>query len=482
MAGTKADYDLKALTLLGVGVAPKSQKLHTPRKLQLAVLMVCVVAILFFFAVENATSELHNAIKTVGHDSAPSIILAEQVKGGLADMDACVANELIAHPGQDTVDLVDYDKDRKQVADDLVSAAKNITYGDAEQIPIQTIAENLENYEAYVAQARVFHKRGGDPEVLPSYHQATLVMDDDLLPAADALDKANYDVMTRVYADHKSEYLVAVTLVWLTGLALIGTLFSVQAFLLRRMRRLFNPLLCLATLAAIGYLIFATASFHEEAIHIKVAKEDCFDSIYPLWHARAIAYNANAAESRWLLDPSYGTQSQNNFFTDIGELATLGPSETYESLADLASNVHVNAGQWPGQVPTDFHGYLADEMRNITFSGEKEAVVNTMRTLGVYVGIDSQIRQLQNSGKHADAVALCDGENPGQSDYAFNQFDTALGSVIDINKNCFDLAIARGDAELVPFTWLTPVACLSIVALALFGVLPRMREYHFSDK
>jgi len=484
MAGTNVDYDLRTLTELGVrGTGgPTRQSLPTPRKLQLSIALTCLATLLFFFAVEHATSELHYATQTIGHDSAPSIIWAEEIKASLADMDADVANELLARPGENSSDITDYDTNRKTVTDDLVEAAKNITYGDAERIPIQTLEEGLGDYEADVAQARVFHKRGGDPEVLPSYHQATLVMHTVLLPAADALDKANYDVMTKVYTDHKAAYGYAMTLVWLTGLLLLGTLFAVQVFLFQRMRRLINPLLVLASLVAAGFLIFSTASFHEESIHIKVAKEDCFDSIYPLWHARAVAFDANAAESRWLLDPSYGAKSQTDFYTGIGLLAAFGPGESYGSIADHASLVHVNAGEWPDQVPQDFHGYLADEMRNITFSGEKEAVIDTMHTLGGYVAIDSQIRQLQNAGRHSDAVTLCDGTGPGQSDWAYNQFDAALRNVITINKNQFDLAVARSDAELLPFSWLTPVACLVIVGLALFGVLPRMKEYHFSVK
>jgi hypothetical protein len=479
---TPFENDIKVLADLGLSgpaaAMPAKDVWHTPRKLQLALALTCLATLIFFPVAQSSVAQFHNAMKTVGHDSAPSIVMAERIKAGLADMDADVANELIAHPGQNASSLADYESNRKQVTDNLVSAAENITYGDAERVPIQTIEEGLGVYEAFVAQARVFHKRGGDPEVLPSYHQATLEMHTVLLPAADALDKANHDMMTLVYAQHKDADGRALGLVWLTGLLLLAALFAVQIFLVKRMRRLINPLLAIATLLALGFLIFTTASLHEESIHLKVAKEDSFDSVYALWHARAIAYDANAAESRWLLDRGYGVASAGEFFSGIGQLAAFGPGESYESLADHAQQVHVGAGDWPNQVPPDFHGYLADEMRNITFDGEQEGVVATMRALGTYVAIDGQIRQDQNAGRHADAIALCVGDNPGQSDWAFEQFDSALGSIIDLNQKQFDLAVSRGDEELAPFDWLTPTVCIAIAALALLGVLPRIREYH----
>ncbi|MGO8671171.1 MAG: hypothetical protein ACLQVD_07405 [Capsulimonadaceae bacterium] len=485
MAGPALDptpeYDLKALAALGIAVASPAAAgkapWHTPHRLRFALALTCAATLLFFLAVEAVTAQMHYAMKTIGHDSAPSIVMAEKIKAGLADMDADVANELIAPPGQYQDALNAYDADRKQVTDNLVSAAENITYGDAERVPIRNIEEGLGVFEADVAQSRVFHKRGGDPEVLPSYHQATLEMHKVLLPAADALDKANDDMLTKVYADQKAVCGTIVGFFWTAGVLLLAALAALQIFLVRRMRRLVNPLLALATLLAIGFIVFSAASFQEESIHLKVAKEDCFDSIYALWHARAIAYDANAAESRWLLDPSYGSSSAAEFFANIAKLASFGPSESLNSLADQAAQVHVNANAWANQVPADFKGFLADEMRNITFSGEKEDAINTMRALGTYVAIDTQIRQLENSGKHDDAIALCCGTLPGQSDWAFSQFDTALGSLIDVNQQQFDLAVSRGDSQLLPFAWLTPVACIAIAGLALLGVLPRIREY-----
>ena len=74
------------------------------------------------------------AIKTVGTDSAPSILTAQELRDSFADLDANLANELLSKPGQDRQALADFEKNRKKIAVRLVAAAKNITYPAEEEL------------------------------------------------------------------------------------------------------------------------------------------------------------------------------------------------------------------------------------------------------------------------------------------------------------------------------------------------------------
>jgi hypothetical protein len=47
---------------------------------------------------------------------------------------------------------------------------------------------------------------------------------------------------------------------------------------------------------------------------------------------------------------------------------------------------------------------MGNELNNITFAGDREAAVDTLSNLGVYLDIDQRIRQLQQSGKHKQAI------------------------------------------------------------------------------
>ena len=87
-----------------------------------------------------------------------------------------------------------------------------------------------------------------------------------------------------------------------------------------------------------------------------------------------------------------------------------------------------------GSLPDGFQGYLAAELRNITFPGEREAAVEMLKTFARYIALDGEIRRLENQGDHAAAVTLCIGYAPGQSNWAFARFDEALGKTLDINQ------------------------------------------------
>lgn len=70
------------------------------------------------------------------------------------------------------------------------------------------------------------------------------------------------------------------------------------------------------------------------------------------------------------------------------------------------------------------------------------------------------------------------GTGPGQSDWAFNQWDGALGSVITINENAFTAAIRDGYTTGSPWIALIPAIGIALIAaLAIAGTRPRLAEY-----
>jgi hypothetical protein len=139
-----------------------------------------------------------------------------------------------------------------------------------------------------------------------------------------------------------------------------------------------------------------------------------------------------------------------------------------------------------------FTGYLADELNNITFPGEREAAVKTLAAFASYLSVDAEIRRLENSGPehHQDAVNLCVGSAAGQSHWAFAQFDSALGETLRINQEQFDRAVKAGlssvgtlngrvtiweiahTMEFKAFAWAVVIA-----ALIAAGLAPRIKEY-----
>src|SRR5262249_53825154 len=124
-----------------------------------------------------------------------------------------------------------------------------------------------------------------------------------------------------------------------------------------------------------------------------------------------------------------------------------------------------------------FGGLFSDELRNVTFAGERDAAVTEFVAYGRFQAIDRQIRSLEQAGKHQDAVALCTGYEEGQSNWAFVRFDSALGKTLDINQTAFDRAIDAGFDAMRPYTLAGPLVALTIAVLVWLGLRPRMNEY-----
>jgi hypothetical protein len=286
---------------------------NTPNLLKAGGVAVTFTALLLMLAViEGARSHRHQ-IQVIGRDCAPSIVAAQHIAAALADMDATAADS----------DSSNFDRRRTEAATAIITAAENITFGDAERIPIQKLAIGLAAYSAAVVR---------------NVRQAQNIMDNDLLPAAAALDEANRKELEAVWAEQKTASERSLSLMIVAGILLGGVLLALQVFLAQRMRRTLNPGLFGATVAAWLFVVFAAQSFNTADRDLKVAKEDAFDSVIALWQARSVAYSANGDLRRALLDPANAAVHQKAF----------------------------------GQKNERVLRYIDDELKNITFPGELE--------------------------------------------------------------------------------------------------------------
>jgi hypothetical protein len=442
----------------------------TPGTLWSGVAGTWLLALLFWAAGTNAIVQTRHATQVIGRDSAPSIIAAQTIAATLADMDANAANYLLGNASQNTQADQAFEKDSATVTDALISAAQNITYGDEERVPIKTINENLHVYLEQIGAARTLQQRGSHAEAVTAFRSASTLMASTILPAANALDAANDKYLNAAYAEQRGSSAGALFLVVIAGVALVAALVATQVFLTRRTRRVFNLPLLAAMAIAVVLLLVLYGRLRAGDEDLRSAKQDAFDSVYALWHARAVAYDANGDESRYLLDPSNATAYEQAFMSKVKQLAAVPSGSTYESLAATSL-------QNTDDLPPGFTGFLATELHNITFDGELEAATETLRTFGSYIALDGQIRALERSGQHQQAIDLCIGYQPGQSNWAFAQFDTALGKTLDINQNAFTATIDKSFGEMAGLDVVTVIAAIAIAALTFAGLWPRISEY-----
>jgi hypothetical protein len=225
---------------------------------------------------------------------------------------------------------------------------------------------------------------------------------------------------------------------------------------------------------AVALAIAGAVQLGAQAGNLKVAKQDAFDSILALTRARAVSYDANADETRFLVDPGRAAAYQEAFLRKSQELVDVGSVGIFSYDAALAADIDAYQAD---NADVRFGGYLGTEFRNITFPREQVAATRALLAYQVYEKYDRKLRAMAKTNL-APAIAFDIGTSPGQSDWAFNQWDGALGSVITINENAFTAAIRDGHTTGSPWIALIPaIGTVLIAALAIAGTHRRLAEY-----
>ena len=124
----------------------------------------------------------------------------------------------------------------------------------------------------------------------------------------------------------------------ISSIGLLTILVYLQIFLNRRMRRLLNPMLLLATAIAIFFIGSTFRTLFSASTQLKIAKEDAFESIHALWQVRALAYSANGDESRYLLDASMANKHEQAFATKVAKLAEIPDVETFKRVVNTLTS------------------------------------------------------------------------------------------------------------------------------------------------
>lgn len=423
-------------------------------------------------------------LSVIGDRSAPEVAAASDLYFALNDMDAQIANVLLVGNATDlgftqAQALAIYEQRRQQVDRD-VQRAGAADAGVATRESILAVLDDLGRYEAQAAQtillAQQANSRPGLPSTaaLNSYRSAEGLLVAQLLPEAHRLTDANSQALEASY--HSQHGRILTSRAWFVagGLILLTLLLGLQVSHARRFRRVLAPFLVLATALVATQVVLGTGLLSHEAEDLRVAKKDAFDSIVALSRARAVSYDANADESRYLVDPARAQQYQLAFFDKTQQVALL-PGATI-STWDQKLGSAVRAYD-RNNTQVGWAGYLGTEFRNITFTSERTAAQTTLTLYRTYQVDDRRIRALATAGHLDQAIAFCTSYAPGQSNYAFTQYDLALSSLIAINQKAFTSSVRSGRQELNHWTPGLGIVCIAVIALLGAATRPRLREY-----
>ena len=396
---------------------------------------------------------------TVGKDTVPSIIAAEQIRSGLANAHTQIANLFLLKEEIDGPSGRAYVAAINQAHDDLLSASQNITFGDEERKPILSAMKQLSEYERLVGMAMV----SKDPHDL--ILKADGLMRERLLPSVTGLDQVNFKHLTESYTNELEtarRYFIGFLLL---SALLVIVMLETQVKLYREFKRILNPAMLLGLTVFLASTFLMMVQINKLTSELRTAKADAFDSVHALSLAQAIAYSANAQESIFLLMNNKEIQTQQTTLF-MGQA-----NQIFTSKMGAASALIANPKDLKGR------GFLGDELANITFPGEHQAAADSLKAWVDYVAIDTQIRHLENTGQHDRAVALCIGKLENQSDWAFDRFISVLNKTIKINQTAFDEAISKAMAILKTMSFLLVFLFFAPLAGMVIGIQQRLVEF-----
>ena len=433
----------------------------------------------------TAATGTQSTWSTVSGQQAPQVLDATGLYQSLTDLDAQTANILMFGDDpqlttQRKTALAQYAQDRTGADRDLQSATLDAAGSPQAQRALSGVLDAMGRYQDLAARAMALNDQARvgaghpDPTALAQYRQATDLMRTTLLPAADRLVRANNDAFTRTYDRQRSTLSGAEGWTWVLGAALLLSLLGLQVWLTRHFRRILNPALVAATVLAALFLGAAGTLLPDQGEQLRVARHDAFDSVVALTRARAVLYDANADESRYLLDSDRAGQYQDAFEAASQQIAALPGAHIGDYDAALAPAV---TAYQSNHADIGFGGFYGTEFRNITFPGERAAAEKALTTYQAYQLDDRKIRSLVAQGRLRDAIAYCTSLAPGGSNADFAAQDAALRHVTAINSDAFAASVSHGRAQLSTRIPLLAGDAVLVLLLCLWGVRPRLAEF-----
>lgn len=463
----------------------------SPTRLKVWTALVAVLTAVLAVAAVSTVAGLRGGIGQIGGRSGPEVENTAALSGTLSDLDAQVANLLLA--GKDpafartaTAAAAQFSADQTAIDATLQSAISAAGSDTAAKNSVQSLLNGLAAYEGEVADVRLLESQSpgvaGRPDaaVLAEYDRATDLMRNTLLPAAGELISSNADALNDTYISQRASAEHTLWLLAVVGLLLVTALILFQVHLCRTFRRLFNPALAAATVVAIVFTVLGITLMSGEADKLTVAKVDAFNSVMALTQAQAVSSQANADESRYLVDPGRAAQYQQDFENESQQLLNLGSDVDYDTYQGaLTTAVAAIPDPPPPFTPTNvrFGGYLGTELNNVTFDGEGPAAYAATRAYAAYEESDRTLRATAASGDLTGAITFDTGTGAGQSDGIYQAYLTKLRAVTTINENAFASSAASALGGLGAWTVLPIVAALLILGLCVLGVRPRLAEY-----
>jgi hypothetical protein len=394
-------------------------------------------------AAVSAVQSRADLVGGVAATNGPLAVAAQDLYHVLSDADATVASAFLQGGSEPPELRQRYQDDLAGASAALVRLAGGVTDGPGAAAVAQ-LSAHLPVYAGLVETARALNRQGL-PIGSAYLREASGLMRQTLLPAAQQLYRAVADRLAEARDAAAAVPWLAVPL----GLLLFAGLVAAQVHLLRRTNRIFNVGLVVASSAGLAILLWLGVAWTGAAGHLGDSRRHGSAQVDLLAEARIAALQARGDESLTLVARGAGAAFETRFAATMVRLAGEDGSG----------------------------GLLADARARATDDAGRAAVDAAIADVRIWREVHRQIRELDDSGRYAEAVRLAIGSETGSAGGVSGRVDAHLAEGIRHGSARFDREVARAGRALGGVgTGLAALTVVLVLGVAV-GMSLRVMEY-----
>jgi hypothetical protein len=328
----------------GVGAQLKLLAATTPGLLQLAQLLLALLAIVLVTVTAANVRRQQALAEACGTSAADAVTNAQRLKDAAAGMDAVAVKALATRNTPLTLDAIQTSA-RDSVVNDLLSGKKGVSNFDerrqklAQRLMVAATANASANARSpqmrsiltlqlgsaeYLTQIQSAQDQlaSTDPKAAANaYKNAALVMDDSIIPQAERLSQLSKADFDNKLAQHDNSSTGTTSWLFGLGVSFLVLTVGVQLLLFTRTNRLMNPPLIIVCILTLVYLA-STFSGVLTSSNRLVEAGTSFSRVYEARSVRSTGYVASAQESRQFLLPDQAAVLEKKFQASVETMSS----------------------------------------------------------------------------------------------------------------------------------------------------------------
>ena len=464
----------------------RASRLGTPGKALLLGVLASVAAAACAATGYGVLEGIGSAVYTIAHDTKPSVVAALHARSDVAAMDAEALNDSLLGNGSASGTSAAFQEAMDAARRDMIAAAENITFGDAERKPLdQAMLAALSEYPAALGEIRGLAADSPPWLIHSRVLWSSRILSGWAMPAIDELEQANLrpleDAFVRFSRGDSLAFAEVLAIMSLLGAAVAAA--QVFAF-----RRLGGTAVTASSLGAACMVAAAVAwvplEIRAGGALVSEAKTSAFDSVLSLNETKAALDRMNALESLWLLTTkAEGRDAFGREFDGLAaQMMTVQPGqEPRDIIRQLTqardTECQGNAAYARTQAPV-LGGLIGAALKNVSYGcAERTPITEATIAVSDYLGIDRRIRVLEGQGNHAAAVDLSTGSGTNQSNWAFDRAQRGLAQAAEINDQHFVQLSDQAQSILDRMAWVLGLLVGGAAALTCLDLWIRTKDY-----